>query len=97
VRGLPFEEFKTVARLYEQKNYQYETLLMQKYFSAIDTRERGFIDCEDVRKAVKKVAPRLADKHAERLFSALDSLDIGKVTLFQFSSVLKNSLSDNNL
>jgi Ca2+-binding EF-hand superfamily protein len=52
---------------------------MRKIFSAFDTKGRDYITRDNFLQLLRKVAPRLERSQGDRLFSALDTLSIGKV------------------
>mmetsp|Transcript_27865 Transcript_27865/g.26707 ORF Transcript_27865/g.26707 Transcript_27865/m.26707 type:complete len:157 (-) Transcript_27865:461-931(-) len=82
-------EFKTSILSY-QTSHDSTQKLLRKLFSAFDTKGRDYITRDNFLKLLQKVAPHLERNHGDRLFSTVDTLDIGKVTVSQFSLLCSN-------
>jgi hypothetical protein len=79
--GLSLNAFISCCRIHEGNRFDGNRKIMQQCFSAIDAKEKGYINQHDVTQLLKKVAPHLG---ADHVFEMIDTLQLGKVTFTQF-------------
>ena len=89
-------EFVAAARAYERwkcpgGNANKE--LMQQCFTQLDTRDKGYVDANDVARLLWQVVPRLqqGQRGAQEVFAGLDELHLNKVTFPRFCALYTRS------
>jgi len=92
--GMSAAEFVAAARAYERWKHpgggNANKQLMQQSFAALDTRDKGYVDAEDVARVLRQIVPRLQCRRggsAHDVFAGLDELGVGKVTFPRFCSL----------